>query len=63
MAMHDVNLVIRYSDKIIALKKGKITYCGHPNNVTANLIKELYEVGVEIIKNRDGTPVIIPKTT
>ena len=63
MAMHDVNLAIRYSDKIIALKKGRITYCGHPNNITANLIKELYEVNVEIIKGSDGAPVIVPKIT
>jgi len=63
MAMHDVNLAVRYSDKIIALKKGKITYCGHPNNITANLIKELYEVNVEVIKGSDGAPVIIPKAT
>lgn len=62
MAMHDVNLAIRYSDKIIALKKGRITYCGHPNGITANLIKELYEVNAEVIKDSNGVPVIIPKT-
>ncbi len=62
MAMHDVNLAIRYSDKIIALKKGTITYCGNPNGVTADLIEELYEVSVEVIRDSNGTPVIIPRT-
>ncbi len=62
MAMHDINLAIRYSDKIIALKNGKIIYCGKPTDVTKDLIKKLYEIDVEIIKTNNNMVVVIPKT-
>ena len=61
MAMHDVNLAVRYSDKVVALKKGKILYCGQPENLTEELIKELYEIEVKALRDKGGLPVFIPK--
>ncbi len=61
MAMHDVNLALRYSDKVIALKKGIITYCGPPNSLSKEVIEELYGVKVSILKDEEGNPIVIPK--
>ena len=63
MAIHDVNLALRYSDKVIALKKGVIAYCGEPTNISKEVIDELYEVKVELMRDTEGKPVIIPLST
>ena len=61
MAMHDVNLALRYSNKVIALKKGVITYCGSPKEVSKEVIEDLYGVKVEVTKDSTGLPVFLPK--
>ena len=63
MAIHDVNLALRYSDKVIALKNGVIAYCAKPTNISKEVIEELYEVKVELMKDAEGKPVIIPLRT
>ncbi len=37
MGMRDANLALRYSDKVIALKKVVITYYGSPKKVRKSL--------------------------
>jgi len=60
MAVHDLNLASRFSDKIIILKKGEIYAVGEPAVVlTAENIKAVY--GVEALVNNDSKrPHIIP---
>jgi iron complex transport system ATP-binding protein len=60
MAMHDLNLASRFSDRMIFLKEGKVYTIGKPIAVlTAENIREVY--GVEAIINKDsGRPHIIP---
>jgi len=60
MAMHDLNLASRFSDKMIFLKSGKIYDAGKPETVlTAKNIREVY--GVEAIVNENaGYLYIIP---
>ncbi len=59
MAIHDLNIAAMYCDQIIALKDGKIIECGNPENIlTKALIKNLYGIDVNIIKNKEKTNII-----
>ncbi len=60
IAIHDLNLASRYSDKIIMMRRGKIVSAGEPSYVlTADNIASVY--GVEaIIRKQSEAPYIIP---
>jgi len=60
MAIHDLNLASRYSDRVILLKKGLIYAAGEPRLVLVpENIREVY--GVDTIVNQNsGKPYIIP---
>jgi iron complex transport system ATP-binding protein len=52
MVLHDINQAIRYSDRIIAMKDGRIVAAGEPEDViTERAIREIY--GVEAIVRRE----------
>jgi len=60
LAMHDLNLASRFSDKILMLKAGKIFCTGEPLQVmTIENIKSVYRVEVTINLS-DGHPYIVP---
>lgn len=61
MAMHDLNLACRYSDKLVMLKNGKIFSTGVPKQViTPDNIKSVYEVEA-VIYNQSQTPYVVAK--
>lgn len=60
VVMHDINLALRYSDKFIILKEGRVFSTGGPEIITSEAIKEAYGVEVQI-ENFQGFPLIIPK--
>ncbi len=62
MAMHDINLAMRFSDKMVVLKNGKVVFVGESRDIVRDLIEEVYGVKVEIIRDSRGTPLIIPLT-
>ena len=60
MAIHDLNLAARYSDRIIMLNGGSIRDAGDPGSVlTAENIQSVYGVEV-IVKHEADKPYIIP---
>ena len=61
MAMHDVNQALRYSDRIIAMQEGKVTYVGEPKEITKETLENLYGVKIELLKDSNGEPVVIPQ--
>ena len=60
MAIHDLNLGSRYSDRIIMLSGGTIVDAGNPSSVlNVENIKRVY--GVEaFVRNELGSPYIVP---
>jgi iron complex transport system ATP-binding protein len=55
MAMHDLNLALRFSDKVMALKDGKVYGFGPAKDIiTEKMIKDVYNVDSEIIKGPRG---------
>jgi iron complex transport system ATP-binding protein len=60
MTMHDVNMALRYSDKLVLMKDGKVfSYC-KKNDITANMIEQIYGVAV-VIEHYDSIPIVIPR--
>lgn len=59
MTMHDLNYALRFADKYLFLKDGKIFAHGGRESVTADVIQAVYGVPVEI-EYRNNVPVIFP---
>jgi iron complex transport system ATP-binding protein len=59
--MHDINLALQYADKVFFLKNGYVLSNGKPAEiVTEELIEEVFDVKVNIIKNPiTNLPLII----
>ena len=61
-AIHDLNIVAMYCDKIYALKEGQIIASGSVNEViTEEVIKTLYDVEAKIIYDEEKKPHVIFK--
>lgn len=60
MALHDLNLASRYSDKLVMLKEGKIFAEGNQEILNPKNIESVYGVKVSI-EREDGERRIVPK--
>jgi len=50
VASHDINLLVRYCDRVLIMKEGRVVKCGKPVDVmTEQLIREVYEVEAEVL--------------
>lgn len=60
MVLHDINQSLYYSDEIVAMKDGRITAQGRPEEIiSSELIDEVY--GVELgISAVNGKPFVLP---
>ncbi|MHC1588248.1 MAG: ABC transporter ATP-binding protein [Methermicoccaceae archaeon] len=59
VAIHDLNLAARYSDKVVIMKEGRIVGAGCPSQVlTEKTIREVYGVKVEVF-NVGGKPHVV----
>jgi len=59
MTMHDLNMALRFLDRFIFLKHGTIYSCGSRDDITREMIEEVYNIPVSLI-NVDGYPVVVP---
>jgi iron complex transport system ATP-binding protein len=59
MTMHDLNLAVRYSDKFIMLKDGKVFAAGDRSVITPKNIEAVYGLPVDVETYR-GRLVIVP---
>ncbi|MDY6831356.1 MAG: ABC transporter ATP-binding protein [Thermodesulfobacteriota bacterium] len=60
MTMHDLNMAFRFSDAFIFIKDGRVLHYGRNEDLTPDMIHEVYEVPVEIIQHR-GQMVVFPR--
>ncbi len=61
MAMHDLNLAARFSDRVVMLKDKKVFKIGTPETVfSQDHIREVYGIETQIIIGQEGKPVVIP---
>jgi iron complex transport system ATP-binding protein len=59
LTMHDLNLALRYSDKFLLLKDGKIFAAGDHSVITPKNIEAVYGLPVNVEKYV-GRPLVIP---
>jgi iron complex transport system ATP-binding protein len=59
MTMHDLNLALRYSDKFLLLKDGKILAAGDHSIITPENIEAVYGLPVSV-ETYSGRLVIVP---
>ena len=62
IALHDLNLVSRYSDQVALLVNGEMRALGSPAEVLQpDLLGQVYQLNLQIIHNTaSGKPVILP---
>lgn len=58
--MHDINLALRYCDRFLFLKDGKVDAAGGGEIVTPARIKRVYNMDADVIEH-GGRAVVIPR--
>ncbi|MCP3926713.1 MAG: ABC transporter ATP-binding protein [Desulfobacterales bacterium] len=62
MTMHDLNAALRYGDKYICLKDKTIFRAGDIENISSDIIEQVYGLPVDIVKHK-GFPLVVPMDT
>lgn len=62
MVLHDLNLAARYTDRLVAMRDGKVVAAGTPHEVlTEDLLREVFELDAKVIEDPvAGTPLVVP---
>lgn len=60
MTMHDLNMAFRFSDAFMFIKQGRVLCCGGNEDLTAEMVHEVYGVHVDILHHQ-GQTVIVPR--
>lgn len=62
MVLHDLNLAIRYSDNLIAMKDGEIRAQGAPERImTSELLKDVFALDAIVVEDpAAGGPLVVP---
>ena len=61
--LHDLNLAMRFADRIVLLHRGKLAVDGdRRTTITAATVRRIFEVDVEISQTGDGVPYLLPQT-
>jgi iron complex transport system ATP-binding protein len=59
MAIHDLNLAARFSDKLVLLKEGKIHAMGGPREIlTKENVRTVFDVEAEVMSGPDCPYVV-----
>lgn len=59
ISIHDINLSLQFSDKYIMLKNGEVFMYGGNNIISAENIKSIYGLDVDIIEYNNRKVIII----
>jgi iron complex transport system ATP-binding protein len=61
--LHDLNLAMRFADRIVLLHRGKLAVDGgRTDAITAETIRRIFEVDVTIDYTENGIPFLLPQT-
>lgn len=59
MTMHDLNLALRYSDRFVLMKGGRVFAMGGPEVITSSNVSQVYGIDV-YVESVKGRPMVIP---
>jgi iron complex transport system ATP-binding protein len=61
--LHDLNLAMRFADRIVLLHRGKLAVDGgRADAITTETIRRIFEVDVKIDYTDQGVPFLLPQT-
>jgi iron complex transport system ATP-binding protein len=61
--LHDLNLAMRFADRIVLLHRGKLAVDGgRTEAITAETIRRIFEVDVTVDYTDQGVPFLLPQT-
>lgn len=58
--MHDINLALRFCDRFLLLKDGKVSACGTRDIITKETLEDAYGVSVDLVPY-DDTYLVVPQ--
>lgn len=63
MVLHDLNMAMQFSDRIVGLRDGRIAFDGTPSDVAREaVIAELFDMDVRIVDGGPGhAPIVMPR--
>jgi iron complex transport system ATP-binding protein len=60
--LHDLNLAVRFADRIVVLHDGSIAADGAPRDViSSDLVRRVFEIDVVVERLADGSPYVLPQ--
>ena len=60
--LHDLNLAIRFADRLVVLADGKLAADGpRADIVTSEIIRDIFEIDAEV-HQADGVPYVLPQS-
>ncbi len=62
MALHDVNLALRFADRVLLFKEGSVLACVPRREIRKEWIEETYDVPVRMYEV-DGMTIVVPVET
>lgn len=61
MVLHDIGLAIRFADRILCLRGGRMVADGDRSTCTAAVIRAVFDIDV-VISTVEGIPIVVPIT-
>lgn len=58
MTLHDLNLALRFADRVLFLKNGRVFAWGRPEQVSPEMVAAVYGVAVDILHHKDHVVVV-----
>ncbi|QUS41336.1 heme ABC transporter ATP-binding protein [Tardiphaga alba] len=60
--LHDLNLAVRFADRIVVMRKGAVIADGTPvETITPDIIRRVFDIEVAVAKTEDGAPYLLPQ--
>jgi iron complex transport system ATP-binding protein len=60
--LHDLNLAVRFADRIIVMRNGAIAAEGTPTEtITSDVIRRVFDIDVAVARTDDGAPYLLPQ--
>ena len=61
MVLHDLNLAVRCSDRLIMLRDRSVRYAGAPAELMKpEILRDIFEIEAEFFTGKDGLPYCMP---
>lgn len=61
--LHDINLAIRFADRIVVMCDGAVAAEGTPHEtITSDVLRRVFQIEVPMARSEDGTPYLLPQS-